>query len=159
MHRLADRDFLAALLLFFIGAVSLSQAGSEQRDWMLPLLATYTILAIAAALLLRFLIVVVINNAPDVVRMLREERPIYADLIVFGIIVLIWQSLMFLIGFWIASFFMLFAASFYLTLEKTRKNLALDVIVPLGACVVAFFVFLHVFYVPLPVPSWGPFAQ
>ncbi len=157
MHRLVDRDFLSAVLLLFIGAVAWSQADTDPRDWILPLLATYSILAIAAALLLRFL-VVVINNALDVVRFLREERPVYTDLIVFGVIILIWQSVMFAIGFWIASFLMLFATSLYLTLEKTRKNLALDMVVPLGACIVAYFVFLHVFYVPLPVPTWGPFA-
>ena len=124
---------------------------------MLPLLATYAILAIAAGLFLRFLIVVAIQNAPDVVRLLREERPIYTDLVMFGIIVLIWQGVLFILGFWLSSFLMLCVAATYLTLEKTRNNLILAVVVPLGACVLAYLVFTHVFYVPLPVGTlWEP---
>jgi hypothetical protein len=49
---------------------------------------------------------------------------------------------------------MLLLTSLYLTLEKTRKNLSLAVVVPLAACVVAYVVFLHVFYVPLPKATW-----
>jgi len=49
---------------------------------------------------------------------------------------------------------MLTLTSVYLTLEKTRKNLILAVVVPLAACVVSYIVFLHVFYVPLPEARW-----
>lgn len=154
MLKLVDRDFLSALLLFFIGAVSLSQVGTNGRDWVLPLLATYAVLAFAAALFLRFLIVGVIKNAPDVVRLRRDEMPVYTDLIAFGVIALCWMYLMFGLGFWLASFFMLSAASLYLTQEKTLKNISLDFIVPLMACILAYLIFLHVFYVPLPTASW-----
>lgn len=154
MQKLVDRDFLSAVLLSVIGMVSLSQVGSDARDWVLPLLATYVILALAAVLFLRFLVVAIINNAPDAVRLVRGDKPVYTDLIVFGLIVLCWVVLMFGLGYWLASFLMLFAASTYLTLEKTRANLALAVVVPLAACVVAYVVFLHVFYVPFPAATW-----
>jgi hypothetical protein len=132
----------------------LSQAGTDARDWVLPLLVTYTMLGLAAALFLRFLFVAVINNAPDVIRLIREEWPVYTDLIAFGVIVLCWLFVMFGLGYWLSSFFMLSAASIYLTLDKTRANLALAVVVPLAACVVAYVVFLKVFYVPLPEAHW-----
>lgn len=155
MYRLMDRDLLASVLLFVIGAVALAQVGDDSpRDWVLPLLAIYTILAIAACLFLRFLFMSFVRNAPDLIQLLRSDKPIYADVAVFCVIVLCWVLLMFGLGFWLASFFMLSAASLYLTQEKTRKNLTVDVVVSLGACVVAYVVFLHVFYVPLPDASW-----
>jgi uncharacterized membrane protein YkvI len=58
------------------------------------------------------------------------------------------------LGFWLASVIMTSAASIYLTLEKTRRNIKLAVVVPICSCIVAYFVFLHVFYVPFPEASW-----
>jgi hypothetical protein len=58
------------------------------------------------------------------------------------------------LGFWLASFLMLVLASIYLTQDKTRHNLVVAVVAPLAACVVAYVVFLHVFYVPLPEARW-----
>ena len=58
------------------------------------------------------------------------------------------------LGFWLSSLIMLTLASIYLTLEKTRRNLILAVVVPLAACIVAYFIFIHVFYVPFPKPTW-----
>jgi hypothetical protein len=46
--------------------------------------------------------------------------------------------------------------SVYLTLEKTRHNMMLALVVPLLFCIVAFFVFTHVFYVPFPQATWWP---
>jgi hypothetical protein len=34
--------------------------------------------------------------------------------------------------------------------------MALAIVVPLATCVVAYVVFLHVFYVPLPEATWLP---
>jgi len=150
-----DRDFLSSALLFVIGAVALAQVGDDSpRDWVLPLLAIYSVLAIAAALFLRFLVTSFVKNAPDMIRLLSQDTPIYTDVAVFCVIVLCWVLLMFGLGFWVASFFMLSAASLYLTREKTRKNLTINVVVSLGACVVAYVVFLHVFYVPVPAATW-----
>lgn len=154
MQRLVDRDLLSAMLLFFIGAVGLSAAGSDPRDWALPRLAIYVILAAAAILFAKVIFEAVMKRAPDVVRLVREDRPVYMDLTVFAAIVVCWMLVMFGLGFWLASFFMLSATSIYLTQEKTGRNILLAFVVPLAACCVAFFVFLHVFYVPLPDASW-----
>ena len=154
MERLKDRDLLSALVLFAIGAISLSQAGTDSRNWMFPRLATYVILAIAAVLLARVVIGAIMERAPDIIPWEPEDRVVAIDLLVFGAIVLGYVFVMYGLGFWLASFLMLLLTSFYLTLEKTRNNLILAVVVPLAACIVAYIVFLHVFYVPLPEARW-----
>ena len=59
--------------------------------------------------------------------------------------------------FWLSSFLMLSLALIYLTtLETTPHNLGLAIVVPLATCVVAYVVFLHVFYVPVPEAAWWP---
>ena len=59
-------------------------------------------------------------------------------------------------GFWLASFLMLTLTSIYLTLDKTRSNIRLAVVVPLASCIVFYLVFLHLFYVPFPKATWWP---
>jgi hypothetical protein len=154
VERLKDRDLLSALVLFFIGAVSLSQAGTDPRNWIFPRLATYVILAIAVVLLARVIIGAVMERAPDMIPWSSEDRVVAIDLLVFAAIVLGYVFVMYGLGFWLASFLMLLLTSIYLTVEKTRRNLVLAVVVPLAACVVAYIVFLHVFYVPLPEARW-----
>jgi MFS family permease len=154
VERLKDRDLLSAVVLFFIGAVSLSQAGTDPRNWIFPRLATYVILAIAAVLLARVVIAAIMERVPDIIPRAPDDRVILIDLVVFCAIVLGYVFVMYGLGFWLASFLMLSLTSLYLTLEKTRRNLVLALVVPLAACVVAYVVFLHVFYVPLPEARW-----
>jgi hypothetical protein len=154
VERLKDRDLLSALALFVIGAISLSEAGTDSRNWMFPRLATYVILAVAVVLLARVVIGAIMQRAPDLIPWTSEDRRVLVDLLVFGATVVGYVFVMYGLGFWLASFLMLLLTSLYLTLEKTRKNLILAVVVPLAACVVAYVVFLHVFYVPLPKATW-----
>lgn len=154
MQRLVDRDLLSALVLFFIGAVSLSEAGTDVRNWIFPRLATYFILAVAVALIARVVFAAVMKRAPDIVRPSPEDWVIFVDVAVFCAIVLAYMFVMYGFGFWISSFLMLSLASTYLTLEKTRRNLGLAIVVPIAACLLAYVVFLHVFYVPLPEARW-----
>ncbi len=154
MKRLADRDFLTAMVLFGIGAVFSSGSSTDVKDWIFPLLAAYLILGIAVVLLARVVWAAVFNRAPDVVDGFRENWIVLIDLLVFGTIVLTYMFVMNGLGFWLASFLMLSVASVYLTQKKTRRNLILAVAVPLGVCIVAYLVFLRVFYVPLPEATW-----
>ena len=156
MERLKDRDLLSALVLIFVGVVSLSQAGTDPRNWIFPLLATYVIFAIAAALLARVVWNAAKNRLPDLIDWQDENRVIAIDLVVFSTIVLAYVLSMYRLGFWLSSFVMLLLVSVYLTLERTRRNMTLAVFVPLAACVVAYFVFQHVFYVPVPTSKWWP---
>jgi len=49
---------------------------------------------------------------------------------------------------------MLSLTSIYLTQDKTRRSMGLAIVVPLATCVVAYVLFLHVFYVPVPKATW-----
>lgn len=154
MQRLMDRDLVTGLVLFFVGGVALISAGSDVKNWIFPLLAIYLILGIAAALVARVAFAAIMKQAPDIIRLAREDRVIYIDVLVFFLIVLAYMFVMSGLGFWLSSLLMLSLTSIYLTLDKTRHNIGLATIVPLVACVVAYFVFLHLFYVPFPKATW-----
>jgi hypothetical protein len=158
MQKLMHRDVVAALVLFVIGAVSLSQAGADPMNWAFPLLTTYFILFAAAALAVRVVFEAVTGHAPDILRMSVDDRIVARDVFGFLLISLGYLLLMYGLGFWLASFLMLSLASLYLTLDKTRRNLRLAVVVPLATCVVAYVVFQHLFYVPLPQATWWPLS-
>ena len=156
MQRLVDRDLLCALVLLFIGGVSLLEAGTDVRNWIFPRLATYFILAVAVALIARVVFAAVMKRVPDIIRGSHEDWTTVIDVAVFFAIVLAYMFVMYGFGFWISSFLMLSLTSIYLTLDKTLRNIGLAIVVPLVACVLAYVVFLHVFYVPLPEASWWP---
>ena len=132
----------------------MSEAGTDVRNWIFPRLATYFILAVAVVLLARVVFAATLKHVPDIVRGDSEDWIIFVDVVAFCAIVLAYMFVMYGFGFWVSSFLMLSLTSIYLTLDKTRGNLALAVFVPLAACAVAFFIFLHVFYVPLPEARW-----
>lgn len=156
MRRLIDRDLLTALVLFGIGGVFLSDSGDDLRDWIFPLLATYLILGIAVALVLLVMFRAIMKRLPNILHLTAEDRIAYFDALVFFLIVLAYIIVMPGIGFWLSSLLMVALTSIYLTLEKTRHNLMLALVVPLLFCIVAFFVFTHVFYVPFPEANWWP---
>jgi hypothetical protein len=156
VRRVIDRDLVSALVLFFIGGVSLSAMGTDMRNWIFPRVLTYLILIVATVLVARVVLAAVKKRAPDIMRTSREDRGIFVDVLVFCAIVLAYILVVNGLGFWLSSFLMLSLASIYLTPDKTLHNVGLAVVVPLVACVLAYFVFLHLFYVPLPEATWWP---
>ncbi len=156
MQILRERDFLTALVLFGIGALFSADSGDNLKDWIFPLLATYLVLGIAVALLLLVIIRAIKKRQLDIVDLTPEDRIAYFDVLVFFLIVLAYIFVMYGLGFWLSSLLMLLLTSIYLTLEKTRRNIGLALVVPLVTCVTAYFVFTHVFYVPFPEASWWP---
>jgi hypothetical protein len=154
MQRLNDRDFVTALVLFGIGIFFLSSTGDGVKDWIFPLLAIYLMLGMAVLLLGRFVLGVVQGRAPNIIEGFGKDRMVVVDLLVFGTMVLAYILLMNGIGFWLDSLLMLIAASIYLTKTRTRRSMILAVAVPLATCVLAYVIFLHVFYVPLPEATW-----
>ncbi len=131
-------------------------AGDDVKNWIFPLLAAYLILGIAAALVARVVFAAIMRHVPDIVRLAPEDRIAFIDVLVFILIVLAYMFVMYGLGFWLSSLLMLSLTSIYLTLDKTRRNIRLAMIVPLGACVLFYFVFLHLFYVPFPKATWWP---
>ena len=154
MQRVLDRDLLSALVLFFIGAVALSESGTDRMNWVFPRLAAYLILGIAAVLLARVVLAGAMKRAPDVIEGLSENRGVVVDLVVFCAILLAYMLVMYGLGFWLASYIMLAMTSLYLTSHRTRRNVVMALVVPLVTCVAAYVIFLHVFYVPLPQARW-----
>lgn len=153
MQRLMDRDFLTALVLLCLGGVFWSNSGDDVKDWIFPLLAAYLCLGIGVALLGHVALAAILKRAPDIADGFRDNHVII-DLLIFCAVVLVYILVMKGIGFWVASFLMLTATSLYLTLEKTRSNVLTALIVPLAFCILAYVVFIHIFYVPLPEAGW-----
>jgi hypothetical protein len=156
MRRLFDRDLLTALVLFGIGAVFWVDPGADVKDWIFPRLAAYLVLGIAVALTARVVFSAIMKRLPDIMHVTLEDRIAFIDVLVFLVIVLAYMLVMYGIGFWLSSLLMLSLTSIYLTKERTRRNLMLAVVVPLLTCIVAYFIFLHVFYVPFPKATWWP---
>ena len=126
------------------------------KDWIFPLLATYVILVIAVALVAKVALAAILKRAPDTVHLSQEERISPIDVLVFFLIVLAYMFVMYGLGFWLSSLLMVSLTSIYLTLDKTRRNIGLAMAVPLGGCILFYFVFLHLFYVPFPRATWWP---
>ena len=156
MRRLMDRDLLTALVLFGVGAVFSADSGDDLKDWIFPLLATYLVLGVALALLSLVIFRAIMKRHPDIIHLTSEDRIAYFDAFVFFLIVLAYILVMSGLGFWLSSLLMVSLTSIYLTLDKTRKNIWLALVVPFVTCVVAYFVFTHVFYVPFPEAAWWP---
>jgi len=156
MQKLMDRDLLAGLVFFIIGSVALANAGSDLMNWAFPLMAAYFILFAAAVLVGRAVFAAIAAHAPDIISINAEDRIVWWDVFTFLVIALVYLLVLYGLGFWLSSFLMLSLVSIYLTRDKTRHNIALAIVVPLATCVVAYVVFLHVFYVPLPEAGWWP---
>jgi hypothetical protein len=159
MQKLMDRDLLAGVILFFIGSVALANAGSDLMNWAFPLMATYFIMFAAAVLVVRAVFAAVMEGPADIISTSAEDRVIWLDVFTFLVIALCYLLVMSGFGFWLSSFLMLALVSLYLTKDKTRHNVALAIVTPLAACVVAYVVFELVFYVPLPDATWWPLAD
>ena len=156
MRILLDRDLLTALVLFGVCAVFSADGGANVKDWIFPLLATYVVLGIAVALFLLVIFRAIKKHVPDIVQLTSEDRIALIDVLVFFLIVLAYMFVMYGLGFWLSSLLMVSLTSIYLTLDKTRRNIRLAMVVPLGSCILFYFVFLHVFYVPFPKATWWP---
>ena len=154
MRKLADRDLVGALVLFLVGGVSLSGLGTGMQNWLFPQVLTYLIFFVGAVLMLRVMLGAAVKHVPNIMRASREDHGVIVDVLVFCAIVLAYILLLDGLGFWLSSFLMLSLASIYLTPKKTRRNIVLAVVVSLVACALAYVVFLHVFYVPLPEATW-----
>jgi hypothetical protein len=154
MQKLMNRDLLAGVILFVIGLIAFANAGSDLMNWAFPLMATYFILFAAAVLIVSALFAAVTERALDVISVSAEDRVVWLDVFTFLAIALCYLLVMYGLGFWLASFLMLSLVSLYLTKDKTRRNVALAIVTPVAACVVAYVVFEQVFYVPLPDATW-----
>ena len=156
MQRLLDRDLLTGLILLCIFGIFSADNSADPKDWIFPILANYVILIAGIALFTRGAFALIIKRLPDIIHLTPEERIAYFDVFVFFLIVLAYMFVMYGLGFWLSSLLMVSLTSIYLTLDKTRRNIGLAMAVPLGSCILFYFVFLHLFYVPFPRATWWP---
>ena len=96
----------------------------------------------------------VTGRALDLVGVNAEDKVVWLDVLAFLLIAVVYLIVMSSIGFWLSSFLMLSSVSLYLTRNKTRHNVTLAIVVPLASCVVAYVVFIKIFYVPVPQGTW-----
>jgi len=154
MQRLLDRDLVTGLVLLCIYTLFIADSSADPKDWIFPILANYVILIIGIVLLARGLYVLIIKRLPDIVMLTPDERIAYFDVLIFFFIVLAYMFIMYGLGFWLSSWLMLSISSFYLTLDKTLRNIRLAMVVPLGTCIACYYAFLYFFYVPFPRATW-----
>jgi len=158
MQKLMDRDLLAGLVFFIIGSIALANAGTDIMNWAFPLMAAYFVLFAAAILIARAVFALITGRATNTINVSTEDKTVWLDVFIFLLIALVYLLVLYGLGFWLSSFLMLSLASIYLTQDKTPRNMALAVVVPAATCVMAYILFLHVFYVPLPEAHWWPLA-
>jgi len=158
MQKLMDRDVLSALVLFIIGSIALTNAGADPMNWAFPLLAAYFVMFAATLLVARAVFAAVAKREPDILHIGAEDKVVWQDVFTFLVIALVYLLVLYGFGFWVASFLMLSLVSTYLTQGKTRHRVALAIFVPFATCVVAYVVFQHVFYVPVPEANWPLFS-
>jgi hypothetical protein len=154
VRRAIDRDLLGSLLLFLLAGVSFSQLGHERRDWVFPRYLTYLIFVLAVILAIKVVIRFVTKGFSAATFDKSAAIKKTVDVVVFCVLALAYVLLTNGLGFWTASLLMLIISSVYLKVEKTPKSMAIAVGTALVVCVIAYFVFLHLFYVPVPVAQW-----
>ena len=141
-------------MLFGVSWMFSVGSSSDPKDWAFPLLANHVIFLVAVILLVQFLFLLVRKKMPDLLQFSTEDRYSAIDVLIFLVIVLAFMFVMGGLGFWLSSLIMLILASLYLTLDKTRRSVAIAAIVPFGICISAYLIFTYVFYVPFPEGTW-----
>ena len=154
MQTLLDRNLLTALMLFGVSLMFSVGSSSDPKDWAFPLLANYVIFWVAVILLVQFLVSLFRKEMLDLLQFSNEDRYSAIDVLIFLVIVLAFMFVMGGLGFWLSSLIMLILTSLYLTLDKTRRSVAVAAIVPFGICISAYLIFTYVFYVPFPEGTW-----
>lgn len=156
LTRLFDYDLGAGLALLAVVVVSFSQMGHGVRDWVYPRALTYLIGIIALTLVIRWTVRVVKGARDDIPAGGKlAERQTAVDTGVVIMAALIYAVGMSVIGFWVTTFVVLGLLSAYLTERRNAKALAISVVVAAVVSIAGYFVFLHVFYVPVPMVLLG----
>lgn len=149
MRKVIDRDLLGALALLVIGAVSISQMGTKTADWAFPRTLTYTIIAIAVAMIARVVFRAIRGLGSDTLTMAGHGQTA-TDVLVFSVVILVYVLLIPALGFWLDSFLMLVITSVYLTTSRNIKSMVIAAVTAAAICALAYFIFLDVFYIPFP---------
>ncbi|MGH3383217.1 MAG: tripartite tricarboxylate transporter TctB family protein [Nocardioidaceae bacterium] len=139
-------DVLAALALFAIAGVLLSQTGDGVRDWVMPRSLNYLLVGIGVVLLAKGLLRP--GATVPVIPSVLQGRG--TDVAVFIAVAIAYVLVMPVVGFWVTSTVVIFALSLVLAEHRDRRTVVESAVVAVGVCAVFYVLMLHVFYVPLP---------
>ena len=145
-----DSDFVTGLLLFAIATISYSGTGDNMKDWVFPLMASYTLFVISIAFLLKSALKVLNVKLMIDLTVTREQLPSVINVGFFCFFVLCYLFILFAFGFWVASPLLLWVSITYFNPDKSALSFAKSLLISLVACGVAYVVFTYIFYVPFP---------
>ncbi len=145
-----DSDFVTGLLLFAIATISYSGTGDNMKDWVFPLMASYTLFVISIAFLLKSALKVLNGKLMIDLTVTREQLPSVINVGFFCFFVLCYLFILFAFGFWVASPLLLWVSITYFNPDKSALSFAKSLLISLVACGAAYVVFTYIFYVPFP---------
>ena len=145
-----DSDFVTGLLLFAIATISYSGTGDNMKDWVFPLMASYTLFVISIAFLLKSALKVLNGKLMIDLTVTREQLPSVINVGFFCFFVLCYLFILFAFGFCVASPLLLWVSITYFNPDKSALSFAKSLLISLVACGVAYVVFTYIFYVPFP---------
>lgn len=166
------RELGAGLVLFAVVGVSLSGLGDGIRSWAYPTALTYLLATIGTILIGRRLLVVALRRAPSAEtgsdaeaeapaaeaesdadtgdRGATTSRRVTDIAVITGVAVL-FAILIPVLGFWLTSFLAMGGLAIFLSDRKDVKRIGFTVLIVAAVCVGGYLLFLHVFYVPVPL--------
>lgn len=146
-----SRDLVAGLVMFAVVTVFLGFAGGSELDWLFPKVLSYALAALAVILVARGLLGS--GEKMPVVPIILRGRGV--DVAVFSLCTVLYVAFAPIVGFWVMTAVMIFAASVYLDTARSIKGAAISVAVSLILCVSAYLVMTKVFYIDFPPAPWG----
>jgi hypothetical protein len=141
-------DLLAAVSLFLIAAVLLSQTGDGVRDWAMPRSLCYLVIGVGVVLLVKGLVRPgeKVPLIPPVVRHKGLDTAFFITAAVAYVLAIP------IFGFWLSSAVTIFGLSVALAEKRDVRAVLTSGVTAVVVCAGAYLLMLHVFYVPLP---WG----
>jgi putative tricarboxylic transport membrane protein len=140
-------SLVAGIVLIAVAVVFYFQTGERIQDWILPWVLTAFLALLGVTMIVRALIGRGGRPIPIVPVIFKGHG---IDVAVAASMLVIAASLLRRVGFWLTGFLLLTAVSIYLTNERTRKAMAISVIVMATVVGALYMLLLHVFYVPVP---------
>ena len=145
-----DSDVLTTILLFGISFIFYSGSGANAKDWVFPLMATFSLFGISIFFLIKSIIKILSGTIDPDLEIDPYHIPSILNVIFFSLFIFIFLLLLFAFGFWIASLVLLWTSIAYFNPDKNLKAILKSLLIAIISCLVAYVVFTHIFYVPFP---------
>jgi hypothetical protein len=147
---LKDSDVITTILLLGISFIFYSGSGANAKDWVFPLMATFSLFGISIFFLIKSILKIVSGTIVSDLEIETDQVPSIINVIFFSLFMFIFLFLLFAFGFWIASLALLWTSIAYFNPDKTLKTIIKSLLIAIISCLVAYVVFTHIFYVPFP---------